>query len=199
MEFSKYIVPIFVNDEFRGNGFIVNGLLITANHVVNNKICAFFDYKGERHQIDFRKIVVDLYEERLSNNQVQDLFVCKTDIEDSDLILSSEYDKNESCEFFAYSSDEDDPHISKDYVSDIEIFREVALDGNCERLTNCFSCKCELKHTNSGGPLFQNGKVIGMLISCIDHHGESNKVVFYECVFIKAESIIHDINEMTDI
>lgn len=199
MEFSKYIVPIYVNDVFRGNGFIVNGMLITANHVVNNKICAFFDYKGERHQIDFRKIVVDLYEKHLSNNQVRDLFVCKTAIEDSDLILSPEYDKNTSCKFWGYSLDEDDFHISKDYVSDIEIYRDVALNRNYERLANCFSCKCELKHTNSGGPLFQNGKVIGMVIRCIDYLDKSNNVAYHECVFIKAESIIHDINEMIDI
>ena len=195
MEFSNYIVPIYVNDVFRGNGFIVNGLLITANHVVNNKICAFFYDKGIRHKIELGQIVVDSYEKHLSNNQVQDLFVCKTDIMDSDLILSSEYDKNMSCEFFGYSSDENDSHISKDYVSDIEIFRDVALDGNYERLVNCFSCKCELKHTNSGGPLFQNGKVIGMLIRCIDHFGESHKIVFHESVFIKAQSIIKDIQD----
>lgn len=133
------------------------------------------------------------------NNLVQDLFVCETDIGGSDLILSSEYDKNMSCEFFGYSLDKDDSHISKDYVSDIEIYRDVALDGNYERLANCFSCKCELKHTNSGGPLFQNGKVIGMIIRCIDYLDKSDNVAYHECVFIKAESIIHDINEMRNI
>lgn len=46
MEFSKYIVPIYSDDEFSGTGFIVEGLLITANHVVRNKINSYFIYEG---------------------------------------------------------------------------------------------------------------------------------------------------------
>lgn len=195
MEFLKYIVPIYVNDIFWGNGFIVNGMLITANHVVKNKLYTFFDFEEKRYHVDYKKIVVDSYEKRLSNNKVQDLFVCKTDIEDNGLELSSEYDINMPCEFWGYSAENDDMPLSKDYMSNIMIYRNNALDSNYERLDNCFSCKCELKHTNSGGPLFQNGKVIGMIIRCIDHYGKSHKIVFHESVFIKAQSIIKDIQD----
>jgi len=36
MDFSEYIVPIFADDGFRGNGFIVNGFLKTALDKINN-------------------------------------------------------------------------------------------------------------------------------------------------------------------
>lgn len=188
IEFSKYIVPVFINDKYYGTGFVVNDMLITANHVVKNKLRTYFEYEGKRFHVDFNKIVVDLYENRLLNNQVQDLFVCKIDIEDSNLEISSEFDKNGLCEFFGYSSTKDDCSLSKDYMPNIVIHRNVAINSDCEKVNNCFSCKCKLKHTNSGAPLFQNGKVIGMLIWSIEHYGG-----FYESVFIKMDYIIDEI------
>ena len=89
MEFSKYIVPIFLDENYYGTGFIVNGMLITANHVVMNKLHTYFVYEGKRYHVDINKLVVlEPIGKILPSNQALDLFVCKTDIESSNLSLS---------------------------------------------------------------------------------------------------------------
>jgi hypothetical protein len=193
MEFSKFIVPIYINNDYYGTGFIVNGMLITANHVVKNKLHTYFVFNGERHHVDINRIVaIDPLEKCQSTNEAHDLFVCLTDIEKSDLKLSSNFDKKSTCEFMAYSLNDDNTTISMDYIDDIEVYRNVALDSNYNQLINCLSCKYELKHTNSGGPLFQQGGIIGMLIRGIDHYGG-----FHESVFIKSSYIKLMIEKMT--
>lgn len=194
MEFSKFIVPIYKNEDYYGTGFIIDGMLITANHVVKNKLHTYFDFNGERHHVDINKIVaIDPLGKCQSNNEAHDLFVYKTDIENSDLKMSSDYDQNKTCEFRAYSLNDDNTTTSKDYKNDIKIFRDIATDSNHNELVNCFSCKCKLKHTNSGGPLFQGGKIIGMLIRRIDYYGG-----FCESVFIKTDYIKQYIKKMTE-
>ena len=49
---TKYIVPLYYNDEFNGTGFIVGNILITAAHVVISKenVCSFL-YNGKKIRI----------------------------------------------------------------------------------------------------------------------------------------------------
>ena len=104
MKFSRYIVPIYIGKDYYGTGFIVNGMLITANHVVKDKLHSYFVFEGRRYHIDISKfIAIETQEDYFPETIVQDLFVCKTEIENSNLVLSSVFDKKQSCEFYGYS------------------------------------------------------------------------------------------------
>lgn len=202
MEFSKYIVPIFIKQDivyrYYGTGFIVNGMLITANHVVKDKIHTYFLYENKIHYIDITQLIVlESTGNTLSSNQEYDLFVCKTDIIDSDLKLSPQYEKNQNCKLCAYVLDKGIENgkesICEDLYSDIYISRDIAIDSIGRRLYNCFSCDHKFKHTNSGAPLLQKGNVVGMLIKDICHFGK-----YDEGIFIKASHIKQAIENRND-
>lgn len=188
MEFSKYIVPIYSNNDFSGTGFIIGGLLITANHVVSNKINSYFIFEGKRCKIDLTRLVALEFPDDYSNpNYAYDLFVCKTDIRDSSLTLSAEYNKSEACHFYAYSYNEDTRSIVIDQARDLNINHNNAWTnhyGKIIPLYNCISCYCELNPGNSGGPLFQNGIIIGMLLQGNLYHEKC-----IECKFLKGSYI----------
>jgi hypothetical protein len=199
MVFSKYIVPIYVKNEgvykYYGTGFIVNGMLITANHVVKEKLNTYFLYEKKIYHVDITKmVVIESIGGLLPSNQEYDLFVCKTDISDSGLKLSQIYNKNQRCELYAYVLDEEQrsekeiENISEDIYLDIYINRDFAINSIDRRLDNCFSCDYMFKHTNSGAPLFQNGNIVGMLIKDICHFEK-----YHEGIFIKASHIIQAI------
>lgn len=199
MEFSKYIVPIYIKNEdvykYYGTGFIVDSMLITANHVVKDKLNTFFLYENKLRHVDITELVVlEPLGDILPSNQEHDLFVCRTGICESDLKLSPIYDKEQGCKLNAYVLDEEQggekeiEKISRDIYSDIYIGIDIAINSIGKKLNNCFSCDFKFKHTNSGAPLLQNGSIVGMLIKDICHCGN-----FHEGVFIKASHIIQAI------
>lgn len=194
MEFSKYIVPIYSDDEFSGTGFIVEGLLITANHVVRNKINSYFVYDGKCYKIEISGLIsLEFLDDFACPNYAYDLFVCKTDIENSDLLLSEDYDKDTCCQYYGYSYDEKHKMLIKDRASGIRINRDEALTNHYGRyipLHNCISCYYELKPGNSGGPLFQDNKIVGILLQGDMYHGKC-----IECKFLKAGYIKQIIEE----
>lgn len=186
MQFPKYIVPLYVDNEFVGTGFIVNGFLITADHVIRNKVRSSFFYENNHISININSIVVsESLTDPLSDDNVCDLFVCKTEITESNLIFSSKYNSSKSFEYYGYSYDNEINKLVKDYKSDIEFYRSVALSySNYTKLNNCISLHCKLKPGNSGGPIFQDGNVVGMVIKDISH---INK--FSESIIIKSDYI----------
>jgi hypothetical protein len=189
MEFSKYIVPIYSNDKFSGTGFIVGGLLITANHVVKNKINSFFIFEGKHYKIEIRGLIsLEFPDDFTSPNYAYDLFICKTDIENSDLFLSEDYNKDICCQYYGYSYDEKRRMIIVDKEPEIKISRDEALTkhyGQYIPLHNCLSCYSDLRPGNSGGPLFQNGNIIGMLLQGDIYHEKC-----IECKFLKASYVM---------
>lgn len=199
MEFSKHIVPIYIKNEdeykYYGTGFIVDGMLITANHVVKDKLNTYFLYENKLRHVDITELVVlEPLGDILPSNQENDLFVCRTGICDSDLKLSPIYDKEQECKLYAYVLDEEQggekeiENILEDIYIDIYISRDIAINSIDRRLNNCFSCDFKFKHTNSGAPLLQNGSIVGMLIKDICHCEN-----FHEGIFIKASHIIQTI------
>lgn len=192
-------MPIYIKKDnvykYYGTGSIVNSMLITANHVVKDKVNAYFLYENKFHYVDITKLVViESDGDILPSNHEYDLFICNTDIKDSDLKLSSMYDKSQNCELCAYVLDESQgldnktERIREDYYSDIYISRDISTDSIGRRLYNCFSCDYKFKHTNSGSPLLQNGNIVGLLIKELCHFGKYN-----EGIFIKARHIIQAI------
>ena len=109
------------------------------------------------------------------------------------MFLSSYYDIAQVCVFCGYSFDDDNQILRRDEITDIKIIRTEALTnhyGQLITLNNSISCQCVLASGNSGGPLMQNGKVIGMLIRGVDYRNG-----YHECTFIKAYYIIQKIEE----
>ena len=202
MYFSNYIVPIYSDEEFLGTGFIIKGLLITAFHVIERSTNLWFCFDNKRIVIDSNRYLLKEGDnddkENLKNiilypERAQDIFVYETEIEKSDLILSSFYEQTQVCEFFGYSFDDENRFLRRDEISDIKIIRTEALTnhyGQIITLNNCMSCQCSLVSGNSGGPLMQNGKVIGMLIRGVDYRNG-----YHECTFIKACYILQKIEK----
>ena len=195
MIFSKFIVPIYCDNEFSGTGFIVNGFLMTANHVMKNKVHSCFVFENKKFRIDVRKLIVlDEPENTQCSENALDLFVCETDIKDSDLCFSSNLEEGALFDFYGYSFDENTHELLKDKESGITLHRMNALSfSDCMKLNNSFSCLCDLKAGNSGGPLFYGNKIVGMLIREI-----CRKQVKKECVFIKAGYIMDKICNIND-
>ena len=191
-DFSKYIVPIFSGSEYSGTGFLVNGLLITANHVVSDKLHSSFIYEGENYAIDIcNLIVLESPEDIFLSENAYDLFVCKTEITGSNLEFATEIDEKKHFEYYGYSFDDDKAILTKDIHDDMELYRKIAITyPSCTKQLNCMSCRCCLKLGNSGGPIFQNNKIVGMLIRGIEHHEG-----FCEAVIMKSSYIMKSINE----
>lgn len=190
MEFSKYIVPIISGKEYYGTGFLYKDYLITANHVVNNKISSFFRLEGDWYKIRTDSFIVLPSEEKHSPNEAQDLFVCKTDFSHSDLQLSCDVCKEQEFEYQGYFFDDSSNDFVEVVAPRFKLYHEIAYNKDGDKMENCFSCKGELKPSNSGGPLFQNNKITGMLIRTIKHQGG-----VVESIFIKADYILNEIEE----
>lgn len=192
MEFSKYIVPIFSDGEFNGNGFIVNGMLITANHVVNNGV-VYFEYEG-KHYINIDDNIIRQEREDESNNPsiACDLFICQTEIDGSKLELSPEFKQKDKCDYIGYSLNKNNVcELKRVSVNGILLdFGLHSVDCRLVPLDNCLTCTMSLKPGDSGGPLFQNNKIIGMLIRNIKNEGSET-----QSIFIKASYIISALEE----
>ena len=195
MIFSKFIVPIYCDNEFSGTGFIVNGFLVTANHVMNKKVHSYFVFENQEYKINIGKIIVlDEPENSQCSNNALDLFVCETDIKDSNLCFSSGFEDGAIFDYFGYSFDENTHELLKDKESGITLHRMNALSfSDCMELDNTFSCLCDLKPGNSGGPLFHGNKIVGM-----QNREICRKQVKKECVFIKASYIMDQIRDNND-
>lgn len=188
-------MPIYCDNEFSGTGFIVNGFLITANHVMNKKVHSCFVFENKKFKIDVRKwIVLDEPENTQCSENALDLFVCETDIKDSDLCFSSNLEEGALFDFYGYSFDENTQKLNNDKESGITLCRMNPYSLNDrKKLNNAFSCFCNLKAGNSGGPLFNGNKIVGMLIREI-----CRNQVKKECVFIKASYIMDQIRDNND-
>lgn len=188
MKYLRNIVPIYMKEDFSGTGFFYKSLLITANHVVADKLHSYFLFEGNLYNIDINEcILLDTPGNIQSTSEKHDLFVCKTSLKCEGLNLISEYDKTQTCEYFGYSFNEDSKKLVVDSVKNIHITHDFSYnDFRTTKFKNCLTCQCVLRPGNSGGPIFQNDNVIGMLVSGY------NEVA--KCTFIKASYILKLIN-----
>ena len=192
MERSNYIVPIYCEGEFNGTGFIVGNRLITAAHVVVSKenVC-FFLYKDNRINIGPDNNVFYEYPVIKSiqgqNNQYQDLAIYKLDI-----VCPLELSKpnmNISCSYQGYS----DANLQLDIYDNIKLDDKDWYYPNEEkppiRINNTYiAIGGKSKGGNSGGPLFQEDSVVGMLV------GNQQYQSFSMDRFIKSDYILEKLS-----
>ena len=190
MESSKYIVPIFSDGEFNGNGFILNnGMLVTAFHVVKEGEL-FFKYNKAEYKIDICDYIIKPKDkDKLVIDDVScDLFVCPTKIEGSDIFLSKRFDRKVKCEYLGYNQIEGTDSVTDIHVSSSGDLLGTGLvkteDNRAKELVNCIMCTMELSPGNSGGPLFQNNKVIGMLIKDSQYEDSPIRSLFRKSGYI---------------
>lgn len=205
MEYSKYIVPIYVDDDsndngFVGNGFIVNGLLIMPYHLIklnhkdlfNTKVHPYFEYEfeGERIRTETESSVVNQggYYGELDNLKLaQDLLVFKTDIQDSDLSLTPDYDVKQDCWYCGYNINNKSGKLKMENVRMGNIIHHKTISSVHEQwieLDNCMSCHCKMRNGHSGVPVFQNGKIIGMFIRDVTYVSGNSYSVFIKASYI---------------
>lgn len=200
MDISKYIVPIFSNGKFNGNGFILNnGMLVTAYHVVKEgDLC--FKYNEVEYNIDICDYIIKPKDkDKLVIDKIScDLFVCLTRIEGSDISLSPRFDMKVKCEYWGYNQIEETDPVTDIHVSANRVLLDIGLvkteDYRAKELVNCIMCTMELSPGNSGGPLFQNNKVIGMLIKDSQNEGGPNRSLFIKSGYIIEALVREGIN-----
>lgn len=203
MEFSKYIVPIYADNDYRGNGFIVNSFLVFPYHLIKvnpNSWEVFpsfdFQYEGNKYSMETAANIVcqgnqiDVF---LHPNLARDLFVFQTVILGSDLTLSSEYVVNDECEYCGYYK-KNDTLITERIPMGI-VYQQRAVSnvyGRPVELENCMTCKCTLKPGNSGGLVYQGDNIIGMFIKdqCFPSSASQS-------IFIKTSYILQTIENNT--
>jgi len=195
MKISNYIVPIYYKDEFNGTGFIVHDLLVTAAHVVISKESVFtFLYRGEKIKIGQEKNIIYEYPKgnvmQGHDNRYWDLAVYRLDNIVSPVELR-EPDLSEKCLYRGYS----DSTLQLDSYGDIILnnnayYYPSEYDAKPIPINNCYiSLTGTCKPGNSGGPLFQGDRVIGMLSGGQMWHNLSWDRI------IKAEYILNKIQE----
>lgn len=190
MEISKYIVPIFSDGKFNGNGFILNnGILVTAFHVVKEGEL-FFKYNEVKYSIDICDYIIkpEDKDKLVIDDKSCDLFVCLTRIEGSDISLSPEFEMKEKCEYLGHDQIEENDPVTVIHASASGLLLNIGFvkteDLRAKELVNCITCTMELKPGNSGGPLFQNKKVIGMLIKDSKNESDPNRSLFIKSSYI---------------
>lgn len=169
MNISDYVVPIYFEGEFNGTGFLVGESLITAAHVVVSVESEnYFLFRGNKIIIGPENNLIFDYphKERKQgkDNLYWDLAVFSLNDIFSPLELYSPQMK-EKCLYHGYT----------DSTLEMNTYTDIVLDNNAYyyppeykskpiRITNCYiSVIGKCTHGNSGGPLFQGTRVVGML------------------------------------
>jgi len=201
MEFSKYIVPIYIGDEYRGNGFIVNSYLVLPYHLIkiepnNWVVYESFNYRydGITYKEKLVNSIVKQGDKKDSSdnpNLARDLLVFRTNIMNSDLVISSEYGIYKNCIYYGYN--EEDKSLTTVIKAMGKIHQQKAVlkvDKMPVEKENCMTCICKLKPGNSGGIVCQGDKITGMFIK-----DQSFVSGAFQAVFIKASYIIQEIKD----
>ncbi|MBR3022156.1 MAG: trypsin-like serine protease [Bacteroidaceae bacterium] len=188
MEFTKYIVPIYVHDEFNGNGFIVGNKLITAAHVVISKENeCYFLYEGGRIIINSSNNLLFEYPDNKNmqgyKNNYWDIAIYILENIDSSLELREPQLAN-TCFYKGYSNTDQIDSYDNIYLENKDLYNSPQLEKPIP-ITNTyvvFNGHC--REGNSGGPLFQGICVVGMLVGnqqysrfSLDRYIKSNYIV----------------------
>ena len=164
---SKYIVPIYNDADFQGTGFIVNNYFITAAHVVKDLSHPIFIFEGNKIRLQPDSKILLTYDK--NKEEREDLAIFKVKILSS-LSLSSENVSSKICCYQGYSYVEEKKQLTENIYNNIMILHEHAYSvasfhTEPIKYRNCITCTPSCCEGNSGGPLFQDEKIVGMYFS----------------------------------
>ncbi len=180
MEYEKYVVPILASNEhdkltdcdYNGTGFIVGEYLITAGHVVAGFNYVGYKFDGKIHllsKLDFLELGIKEYSRynqiSIDTSLKEDMALFKIGECGSPLRFSFK-EEDMSCMYYGYSL-KNDSTVVVDRIDSILISSELNT-GN-KTAINCKELKCNAFHRgNSGGPLFHDDLIVGMLVSATE-------------------------------
>ncbi|MCQ2204971.1 MAG: serine protease [Bacteroidales bacterium] len=183
-DLSKYIVPIYLNGKFNGNGFIVSHYLVTAGHVVERHP-AFNSYVADidGYPLEYNPFLMHHWGSfsgpQPKEGQYEDYVIIDIGKDfGSPLCLADtepEIGMNLQCLSYMPAQDHLDFQetpcvVTKQTSGNIEIVPEI-FNGTKERheivYDSCFECSFDglLTHGNSGSPVIRDNIVYGIL-SC---------------------------------
>ena len=185
MSYHKNIIPFlgFNNNsgkyEFIGSCFIIkDNILITAGHNIGKKCNQEYIFYAILFLNEYINLGSPIYyeysEEFINSGDYKDLAIFKLDVvvNDSFEISNNDLEKEDKLNVFDVPDPESSSNISEKNKSEVTIyipdrsFRNYPKQGR-SRLTqydNCFNLKERLKPGYSGGPVFINEVVYGMIV-----------------------------------
>lgn len=183
---EQYIYPIFgENRTIIGQGFVADGLFITAAHILKIYVAPYILVNGRTYALSKEPpLFVSFFEDTNVPEDSYDLAVYNFKGVESPLTLSS---------YLPQIGDVLSSHCMVEVAEGTSIFadRRIILDttpaypiGAVQG--NYFVCECVRHEGSSGSPLLINNDVVGIM-----HGGYGND----ECVFLSASAIIKALKE----
>ena len=185
---KQFIFPIFdEHDAIIGQGFIADGLFLTAAHVLNQSSAAYIFYDG--HPFVFAKeepLLIGPTEKDYKDASSLDVAVFSFKGAESPLNLSDKTLENNATYTLRYMKEVLEVLDDSDVIAKSEIKEEVK---NAQPLMqtegNYFYCDCVASEGTSGSPLLNGGDVVGIM------HGGDGKGL---CAFLSMPGLIKEIN-----
>lgn len=177
MDYKKYIVPIYTSKEPKsepsvsncyGTGFIIGKYLITAGHVVDGFDYVWYKFDGFYHQltnpIDFELGREECYRIEQLNAETTirvDLAIYEIGECGSPLQLGW-FRKGITCVYYGYTLT--DNSVQECFFESLPLYKNIR--HNDLILANCNFLECkDIVPGNSGGPLLDENKVVGMVVA----------------------------------
>lgn len=175
--FKQFVVPIFKGDKFWGNGFFYNSWLITAKHVFNGFNLSEFTFVFNDSSYGIVDYAYAEYENpnMIKTNNYKDLAVLYTNVEavgGLDLIDSLEDLEKKTAYYIGYNldSNSNQPFLTS-FKGTIEV-QNMRVDDRfviCYQNTLIMTAVERAVQGMSGGPVFLDEIVVGMLITKPDN------------------------------
>ncbi len=173
---EQFILPIISGDTIAGQGFIADGFLITAAHVVWEHPNCFTVINGTKFELSANSLSQKYIGEGDINHDptLIDLAMFKCNLIDSPLHLSEyTFHKDETLLNYCKHEVTDTSRLNPTYK-----LEKVTAIITGEEEGNYFYCTCKQYPGSSGSPLLKGNLVIGIM-----HGGDCNEL----CAFLKAD------------
>lgn len=176
---EQFIFPIISEGTIAGQGFIADGFLITAAHVVRDHPNCFTVINGNKFELyaDFPDQKYIGEGDINHDPTLIDLAMFKCNLIDSPLHLS-EYTSYMGETLLNYCKHETTDTSKLNPPHKLE---KVTATVTGEEEGNYFYCKCKQYPGSSGSPLLKGNQVIGIM-----HGGDCNEL----CAFLKADVVL---------
>lgn len=178
-DLKLYVFPIYNGREAVGQGFIADGYLITAAHVVQDYPSCYIVMKGKRLELSKEKPVFMGVGDIYHDDKMMDVAVYSYDDIVSPLHFSEYIPRKGDILNSICFQEISIPFsiIVTPQAPSFDVSRERAVVTGKEE-GNYFYCHCKRYGGSSGSPLLKDNDVVGVM-----HGGDDNGL----CAFLKAQ------------